>query len=46
MHPDAALEIYEHLKSYPLKGLILTKADETYKRGVIFEAVRINPFRG
>ncbi len=39
MHPDAALEIYEHLKSYPLKGLILTKADETYKRGVIFEAV-------
>ena len=39
MHPDAVLEIYEHLKVYPLKGLILTKADETSKRGVIFSAV-------
>jgi flagellar biosynthesis protein FlhF len=39
MHPDAVLEIYEHLKAHPLKGLILTKADETYKRGVIFNAV-------
>ena len=39
MHPDVVLEIYEHLKGYPLKGLILTKADETYKRGAIFEAV-------
>ena len=39
MHPDAVLEIYEHLKGYPLKGLILTKADETSKRGAIFTAV-------
>ncbi|HID79734.1 MAG TPA: hypothetical protein EYH48_03460 [Aquifex aeolicus] len=39
MHPDAVLEIYRHLKGYPLKGLILTKADETSKRGAIFTAV-------
>jgi len=39
MHPDVVLEIYEHLKKYPLKGLVLTKADETYKRGTIFSAV-------
>jgi flagellar biosynthesis protein FlhF len=39
MLPEAVLEIYEHLKDYPLKGLILTKADETAKRGAIFTAV-------
>jgi flagellar biosynthesis protein FlhF len=39
MHPDVVMEIYEHLKGYPIKGLILTKADETYKRGTIFNAV-------
>ncbi|HIO42083.1 MAG TPA: flagellar biosynthesis protein FlhF, partial [Aquifex sp.] len=39
MHPDVVLEIYEHLKSYPLKGLVLTKADETYKRGAVFSAI-------
>ena len=39
MHPDAVIEIYEHLKEYQLKGLILTKADETYKRGIVLGAV-------
>jgi len=39
MNPDIVLEIYEHLKEYPIKGLILTKADETYKRGTVFNAV-------
>ena len=39
MNPHAVLEIYEHLRSYPIKGIILTKADETSKRGTIFDAV-------
>jgi len=39
MSEKVALEIYTHLKEFKPHGLILTKADETQKRGIILNAV-------
>jgi len=40
MSGAAVKEIYNNLKLYPLKGLILTKADETIRRGIVLSAIR------
>jgi flagellar biosynthesis protein FlhF len=40
MSTEVALEIYSKLKEFKLNGLVLTKADETQKRGIIFNAIK------
>jgi len=40
MSSEAVKEIYEKLKNYKLKGLVLTKADETVARGVVLSTIK------
>ncbi len=40
MSKPSVEEIYNHLKEYGLKGLVLTKADETLRRGIVLSAVK------
>jgi len=40
MSSEAVKEIYEKLKNHNLKGLVLTKADETVARGIVLSAIK------
>ena len=40
MSTEVATEIYSQLKEFKIKGLVLTKADETQKRGILLNAIK------